>query len=139
MKHLPKVRLLAARRRRRPRLPPLHLRHLRPPQGRRAHPRQQPRANVEQVLAGPLHPARDVMLGVLPCSTFGLTVLTLIPLSSGMRVVYSARFVPQRIVKLFRDHRPTVFVGIPSMYGPALRQGRDRRRLQVAPVRRLRR
>jgi len=79
------------------------------------------RANVEQILGWVDFSARDVMLGVLPqFHSFGLTVLTHIPLATGMKIVYTARFVPQRIVKLFREHRPTVFVGIPSMYGALL-------------------
>ncbi len=64
----------------------------------------------------------DVMLGVLPqFHTFGLTVLTLMPLVLGIKVVYSARFVPNRIVKLFRAHKPRFFVGIPSMYNALLK------------------
>ncbi|MEM1099559.1 MAG: AMP-binding protein [Planctomycetota bacterium] len=60
---------------------------------------------------------RTVFLGVLPqFHTFGLTVLTLVPLMLGARVVYSARFVPRRIVELMREHRPEVFVAVPSMY-----------------------
>ncbi|MEM1446370.1 MAG: AMP-binding protein [Planctomycetota bacterium] len=60
---------------------------------------------------------RCVFLGVLPqFHTFGLTVLTLVPLLLGARVVYSARFVPRRIVELMREHRPDVFVAVPSMY-----------------------
>ncbi len=63
----------------------------------------------------------DVMLGVLPqFHTFGLTALTLLPLVFGIKVVYSARFVPQRIIKLFREHQPRFFVGIPSMYNALL-------------------
>lgn len=60
-------------------------------------------------------------LSVLPqFHSFGLTVMTLLPLLLGQRVVYTARFVPQAVVKLFREHQPTVFVGIPSMYGALL-------------------
>lgn len=60
-------------------------------------------------------------LGVLPqFHSFGLTALTLMPLLLGKPVVYSARFVPQTIVRLFREHRPTVFIAIPSMYGALL-------------------
>src|SRR5690606_10473424 len=36
------------------------------------------------------------------------------------KVVYSARFVPQKIVRLMRKERPTVFVAIPSMYNALL-------------------
>lgn len=59
----------------------------------------------------------DVVLGVLPqFHSFGFTVKTLLPLTVGARTVYSARFIPQQIVRLIRRHRPTLFVGIPSMY-----------------------
>ncbi len=60
---------------------------------------------------------RCVFLGVLPqFHTFGLTVLTLVPLLLGARVVYTARFVPRRLVELMKEHRPDVFVAVPSMY-----------------------
>ncbi len=74
-------------------------------------------ANIRQVLEfGRFTPA-DTMLGVLPqFHSFGLTVLTLLPLSAGVKVVYAARFVPQRIVRLLREHRATLLVAIPSMY-----------------------
>lgn len=61
--------------------------------------------------------SRDVFLGVLPqFHSFGLSVLTLLPLATGAKVVYTARFVPSKIVALMRRHRPTGFVGIPAMY-----------------------
>ncbi len=60
-------------------------------------------------------------LSVLPqFHSFGLTVMTLLPLLLGQKVVYTARFVPQLVVRLFREHQPTVFVAIPSMYGALL-------------------
>ncbi len=79
------------------------------------------RANIRQCLEWVPFDDSDTLLGVLPqFHSFGLTVLTLLPLTAGCRVVYSARFVPQRIVKLMRDHRPTCFVGLPSMYNALL-------------------
>lgn len=64
---------------------------------------------------------RDVLLGVLPqFHSFGMTVLTLLPLTVGCRVVYSARFIPPQIVRLLRQHRPTALIAIPSMYGALL-------------------
>jgi len=64
---------------------------------------------------------RDVLMGVLPqFHSFGFTALTLAPLMLRLRAVYSARFVPHRIVKLMREHRPTLFIGIPSMYNALL-------------------
>jgi len=60
----------------------------------------------------------EVFLGVLPqFHSFGLTAGTLFPLVLGAKVVYSARFVPKKIVELFRLHRPTVFMAVPSMFG----------------------
>ncbi len=63
----------------------------------------------------------DGFLGVLPqFHSFGLTALTLLPLYIGSRVIYSARFVPRRIVELIRQHRPQVMMAVPSMYGALL-------------------
>ncbi len=63
----------------------------------------------------------DTFLGVLPqFHAFGLTALTLVPLYMGSRIVYSARFIPKRIHELIVQHRPDIFIGIPSMYGALL-------------------
>ncbi len=79
------------------------------------------RENVLQCIGANVFSANDVVLGVLPqFHSFGFTVLTMLPLTVGAKVVFSARFVPQRIVKLFREHRPTAFVAIPSMYNALL-------------------
>ena len=79
-------------------------------------------ANVRQSRRHARFTSDDVILGVLPqFHSFGLTVLTLLPLMIGCRVVYAARFVPQQIVRMMREHRPTAFVGISSMFGALLR------------------
>lgn len=63
----------------------------------------------------------DTFLGVLPqFHSFGLTALTLIPLAVGSKTVYTARFVPKRIVQLIREHRPDIIMAVPSMYGALL-------------------
>ena len=63
----------------------------------------------------------DAFLGVLPqFHSFGLTALTLIPLFLGTRVIYTARFVPRRIVELIDKHKPDIFMAVPSMYGALL-------------------
>lgn len=63
----------------------------------------------------------DVFLGVLPqFHCFGLTALTMLPLSVGVKVIYTARFVPGKVVGLIRQHRPTVIMAVPSMYGALL-------------------
>jgi len=77
--------------------------------------------NVQQCIDWVGFSKDEVLLGVLPqFHTFGLTVLTMLPLTRGCKVVYSARFVPGRIVKAFRQHRPTAMIAIPSMYNALL-------------------
>jgi long-chain acyl-CoA synthetase len=78
-------------------------------------------SNIRQVRDCLPFTRNEVLLGVLPqFHTFGLTVLTILPLTIGCKVVYTARFVPHKIVKLAREHRPTVLVAIPSMYNALL-------------------
>jgi long-chain acyl-CoA synthetase len=78
-------------------------------------------SNVRQVVRWARFDHRDVMLGVLPqFHSFGLTVLTLLPLCAGCRVVYTARFIPSKLLDLAQSHRPSVFVAIPSMYNALL-------------------
>jgi long-chain acyl-CoA synthetase len=92
-------------------------------------------ANIEQVVEWVHFNKRDVMLGVLPqFHTFGLTVLTLLPLCLGCRVVYTAKFMPKRILELAREHQPTAFIGIPSMYN-ALRLAKSATRADFASLR----
>ena len=78
-------------------------------------------SNVSQVVRWARFGPPDTMLGVLPqFHSFGLTVLTLLPLCVGCRAVYTARFVPARLLELAARHRPSVFVAIPSMYNALL-------------------
>lgn len=79
------------------------------------------RSNIRQIQDYVSFTSDDVMLGVLPqFHSFGLTVLTLLPLMLGLKAVYTARFIPSKIIKLIREHRPTVLVAIPSMYNALL-------------------
>jgi long-chain acyl-CoA synthetase len=74
-------------------------------------------SNVEQVRTWASFTRKDVLFGVLPqFHSFGMTVLTLMPLSVGCGVVYSARFIPKKVIGLIRKHRPTAMLGIPAMY-----------------------
>ncbi|MFK7790420.1 MAG: class I adenylate-forming enzyme family protein, partial [Phycisphaeraceae bacterium] len=60
-------------------------------------------------------------LGVLPqFHAFGITALTLMPLLMGSQVIYTARFVPRKLIELMRQHKPNVFIAVPSMYGALL-------------------
>lgn len=73
--------------------------------------------NIDQCMKWVDLNGHDVLLGVLPqFHVFGLTVLTLLPLSRGLKVIFTARFMPRKIVQLMRRHRPTAFMGIASMY-----------------------
>lgn len=76
------------------------------------------RANVRQGVEHlGLDAKRDVMFGVLPqFHSYGMTQLTLTPLSHGVPVVYTARFMPKQLIERFRETGATVMVGIPSMY-----------------------
>jgi len=76
---------------------------------------------VEQCVEWAKFGPKDVLIGVLPqFHSFGLIVLTLLPLTAGSRVVYTARFAPKRILEMMRKHRATGIVAIPSMYNALL-------------------
>jgi len=78
-------------------------------------------ANVQDCITHANITLRDKFLGVLPqFHSFGLTALTLLPLAAGCQVVYTARFVPRKVVELIRKHRPGITMGVPSMYGALL-------------------
>ncbi len=78
-------------------------------------------ANIRQCVEFAGFSARDIVLGVLPqFHSFGFTVLTMLPLTIGARCVYTARFVPSRIIRALREHRPTALVAIPSMFSALL-------------------
>ncbi|MBL9148258.1 MAG: AMP-binding protein [Phycisphaerae bacterium] len=78
-------------------------------------------SNVQQVREWVDFGSHDVMLGVLPqFHSFGLTVLTILPLVIGGKAVYTAKFLPKKIVDLARTHKPTAFIAIPSMYNALL-------------------
>ena len=82
-------------------------------------------ANVRQCQEWVDFGRNDTILGVLPqFHSFGLTVLTMLPLATGARAVYTARFIPRKIIDLAKQHRPTALVAIPSMYN-ALRLMKD--------------
>ncbi|MGB0768405.1 MAG: class I adenylate-forming enzyme family protein [Phycisphaeraceae bacterium] len=75
------------------------------------------RAIIDHAELGPT----NKFLGVLPqFHAFGVTALTLMPLVLGAEVIYTARFVPRKLVELMREHKPNVFIAVPSMYGALL-------------------
>lgn len=79
------------------------------------------RTNIEDALVHAGIRKCDTFLGVLPqFHTFGLTVLTLLPLYGGGRVIYTAKFNPRKLIDLMKKHRPQLFIGVPSMLGALL-------------------
>ncbi len=93
------------------------------------------RSNIEQIREWVNVDQDFKFLGVLPqFHSFGMTVLSLLPLSVGAKVIYTARFVPGKIVRLIREHRPTIFVAIPSMYN-ALLHAKDVTASDLASIR----
>jgi len=78
-------------------------------------------ANVRAVVAHAHLDKTNKFLGVLPqFHAFGVTALTLMPLYLGAEVIYTARFVPRKLVELMRKHKPNIFIAVPSMYGALL-------------------
>lgn len=78
-------------------------------------------ANIRQCVEWADLPRRTVFLGVLPqFHCFGLTVLTLMPLWLGSKAVYTAGFVPRKVLELMREHRPHIILAIPSMLNSLL-------------------
>lgn len=78
-------------------------------------------ANIRQCVEWAGLPRRTVVLGVLPqFHCFGLTVLTLMPLWLGAKAVYTARFVPKKVLELMLKHRPHIILAIPSMLNSLL-------------------
>jgi len=78
-------------------------------------------ANIRQCVEWAALPRDAVFLGLLPqFHCFGLTVHTLLPLWLGAKVVFTARFVPNRILELLIQHRPQVVLAIPSMLSTLL-------------------
>lgn len=79
------------------------------------------RSNVEGTVEHCGFREADCFLGVLPqFHSFGLTGLTILPLVTGSKVVYTARFIPRKLVGLIKKHRPEIFLAIPSMYNALL-------------------
>ena len=77
--------------------------------------------NVQQCIEWAEFSRIDVMLGVLPqFHSFGLTVLTLLPLTIGCKIVYTARFAPRKILDLLIEHRPSALIAIPTMLNALL-------------------
>ena len=78
-------------------------------------------SNVRAIVSHAHLDKTNRFLGVLPqFHAFGVTALTLMPLFLGAEVIYTARFVPRKLIELMRQHKPNIFIAVPSMYGALL-------------------
>ena len=79
------------------------------------------RSNVEAAVQHANLTKQDTFIGVLPqFHSFGLTALTILPLYIGAKAIYTARFIPKKIISLIRQHKPNILVAVPSMYSALL-------------------
>ncbi|MEX0775981.1 MAG: AMP-binding protein [Phycisphaeraceae bacterium] len=78
-------------------------------------------SNVDAALVHAGIRESHIFFGVLPqFHSFGLTALTLLPLRAGCTTIYTARFIPKRVVELIRKHKPQIMMAVPSMYAALL-------------------
>jgi long-chain acyl-CoA synthetase len=63
-----------------------------------------------------------VFLGVIPMfHSFGIMAMMLAPMQLGAKIVYLARFSPVGVLQAIRQHKVSIMMGVPSMYGAMLR------------------
>jgi long-chain acyl-CoA synthetase len=59
----------------------------------------------------------EVMLAVLPLfHAYGLTISTLLPLTTGASVVVPDKFIPRQILQLIEKHRVSTLIAVPAQY-----------------------
>ncbi|MBN1560556.1 long-chain fatty acid--CoA ligase [candidate division KSB1 bacterium] len=76
-------------------------------------------ANVLQTRAwlGDLRDGTDVVIGVLPFfHSYGMTVCHHLAIQSGSMLIVEPRFNAQRVVRLIKKYKVTIFPGVPTMY-----------------------
>ena len=63
-----------------------------------------------------------VFLGIVPLfHSTGMLATMAAPVTLGAKMVYSARFSPAGTIKLLREHKASVLMGVPSMYNALAR------------------
>jgi len=74
-------------------------------------------ANIDGMKQATGYDESEVMLAVLPLfHAYGLTVTTLLPVTTGASVVVPERFVPRQILQLIDKHRVTCLLAVPGQY-----------------------
>ena len=117
---------------------PLHLRHHRQAEGRRADPLQPPPQRRDRLRRRPARSKRgDVVLGALPLfHSFGQTVSMNASLRVGATLTLLPKFDPGEALEIMQRDRVTHFYGVPTMYGALLHHpGREQlRHLRAADL-----
>jgi long-chain acyl-CoA synthetase len=74
-------------------------------------------ANIEGLKQATGYDESQVMLAVLPLfHAYGLTVSTLLPLTTGACVVVPERFNPRQVLQLIEKHRVSCLIAVPGQY-----------------------
>jgi long-chain acyl-CoA synthetase len=74
-------------------------------------------ANIDGLKQATGYDDSQVMLAVLPLfHAYGLTVSTLLPLTTGAAVVVPEKFIPRQILQLIEKHRVSCLIAVPGQY-----------------------
>jgi long-chain acyl-CoA synthetase len=80
-------------------------------------------ANCEGLRNATGYDSNAVMLAALPLfHAYGLTVTTLLPLTTGAIVVVPERFVPRQVLQLIEKHRVTCLIAVPGQFRVLLKE-----------------
>ncbi|HET6520260.1 MAG TPA: long-chain fatty acid--CoA ligase [Geminicoccaceae bacterium] len=83
-----------------------------------------------------LRPGRERVLAVLPlCHVFGMTGVMNVGLAAGAELILVPRFRLQQVLKVISTRRPTVLIGVPSIYA-AINERRDLARYDLSSLER---
>ncbi|MDR3765253.1 MAG: AMP-binding protein [Acidobacteriota bacterium] len=73
--------------------------------------------NIEGLIGATGFDSEQVMLAVLPFfHAYGLTVMILLPLTTGAAVVVPERFIPRQILQLIEKHKVSCLIAVPSQF-----------------------
>jgi long-chain acyl-CoA synthetase len=65
---------------------------------------------------------QHTFLGIIPLfHSFGITAMMLAPIQLGAKIIYIARFSPVATLNAIREHKVSIFFGIPSMFAAIAR------------------
>lgn len=81
-----------------------------------------------------LHYGKETFLSVVPIlHSYGMTAAMNLPVTAGATMVLLPTFQPQQILEHVKSYKPTIFPGVPSMYG-ALKQAPQARSYGLSSI-----